>query len=255
MLQCNYLTKNKTTIQAYNNLGYQFTRPLLWICLSLSPYAMANNEPGEFGLVVQTASDWIYDGTTETRGEPSIGINGEWRLQPAIFLGFEAHEARVAAKTKRQGERSTAIYAGIDRSLGRDWYTDLSFQHRRFPGAAIEWNFTEVALQFAYRDNWSFKFDYSPDYYQQDTAAFGTELAYTHNISSRSYWSLQTGTQRLSESRFVNYQYARFGVGISVASLNIDLSYGWNSEDGSIRFGNQRILSPKLVLQLNYRLK
>jgi uncharacterized protein (TIGR02001 family) len=239
----------------YNNPSRQFTHSLLWICLTSSPCATAYDKLSEFGLIVQAASDWIYDGTTETRSEPSIGINGEWRLQPTVFLGFEAHDARVAAKAKRQGERSIAIYAGVDRSLGKGWYTDLSLQHREFPGAVNEWNFTEVALQFAYRDNWVFKFDYSPDYYQQDTKAFGTELAYTRNINSRSYWSLQTGVQKLSESRFVDYQYTQFGVGISAASLNLDLSYGWNSEDGSIRFGNQRILSPKLVLQLNYRLK
>lgn len=233
----------------------QLAHPLIWIYLVFSPYAAAYDAPGEFGLVVQAASDWIYDGTTETRGEPSIGINGEWRPQSVIFLGFEAHQAKVAARTKQQGERSVAIYAGADHTFGKTWYTDLSLQHRAFPGAAIVWNFTEVALQLAYRDNWSLKLDYSPDYYKRNTTAFGTELAYTDNISSHSYWSLQVGMQELSEPQFIDYHYARFGVGISAALLNLDLSYGWNSEDESIRFGNQLIASPKFVLQLNYRLK
>ncbi len=237
----------------YNNFSRQLARTyLLWSGLLLSSYVVADG-PEEFGLIVQATSDWVYDGTTETRGEPSIGINGEWRLQPAVFLGFEAHESSVAAEQQR--ERSVAIYTGVDRTLDKNWYTALSLQHREFPGSVTEWDFTEIALQLAYRDNWLIKFDYSPDYYARDTEAFGTELSYTDNISSRSYWSLQAGVQHTSESQFVDYHYARFGVGISTSALNIDLSYGWNSEDGTLLFGNDRLLSPKLVLQLNYRLR
>ncbi|MBL4851714.1 MAG: hypothetical protein JKY90_05465 [Gammaproteobacteria bacterium] len=226
---------------------------MLWACLILSPQVIAYDGENELGLVVQAASDWVYDGTTETRGEPSIGINGEWRLQSSVFLGFEAHEARVVVEQQRQ--RSVALYAGVDHLLSKDWYSALSLQHRAFPGSVAEWDFTEIVLQFAYRDNWSFSFDYSPDYYERDTEAFGTELSYTNNISSRSYWSIQAGTQQLSESQLVDYHYARLGLGISTAALNFDLSYGWNSEDGTLLFGSEPILSPELVLQLNYRLK
>ncbi len=247
--------KKQKAVRGHHDFNHQFARsPLLWLGLILSSHAVAYDGPSELGLVVQATSDWIYDGTTETRGEPSIGINGEWRLQPAIFLGFEAHEARVAAK--RQRERSVAAYMGIDHTLGKDWYTALSLQHREFPGSGIAWGFTELALQFAYRDNWSFMLDYSPDYYSLDTEAFGAELSYTDTISSRSYWSVQTGAQEFLDAQFIDYHYARVGIGLSIAAFNIDLSYGWNSEDGSLLpTRDQRILSPEFVLQLNYRLK
>ena len=254
-------TLKEKTMLVYNNFSRQFVRPfLLWPCFVASssvtagPYAV-DNDSNEFGLVVQAVSDWIYDGTTETRSEPSVGINGELRLQPNVFFGFEAHDGSVESGQRRERERSVAVYIGFDKTLGRDWYTALSLQHREFPGSNVEWDFTEATLQFAYRDNWSFTLDYSPDYYERDTSAFGSELSYTRNINSRSYWSLQAGTQQLSESQFTDYHYARLGVGLSAASFNVDLSYGWNSEDGTLLFGAQPILSPKLVLQLIYRLK
>lgn len=224
------------------------------ISLLLSqPLAAYNGGSGEFGLVVQAASDWVYDGTTETREEPSIGINGEWRIKPTVFLGFEAHEARTVAEQQR--ERSVAAYIGIDRIIGKDWYTALSLQHREFPGSELEWDFTELIFQVAYQENWSLKVDYSPDYYERDTAAYGAELDYVRNFNSRSYWSVQVGVQEQIESEFIDYEYARLAVGISTSSFNIDLSYGWNSEDGNILFGHEFIRSPELLLQLSYRIK
>lgn len=238
----------------HKTLSRQLTQlQLLCGCLAFSPNAIAVDGLREFGFVAQAASDWIYDGTTETRSRPGIGVNGEWRSHSAFFLGFEAHEASVAAEQQR--ERSAAIYMGLDYSFKENWYSALSIQHREFPGSVVEWDFTEVALKLAYRDNWSFEADYSPNYYERGTKAYGVTLTRTANISARHYWSVQTGTQQQSESRFVDYHYARLGIGMSTAATNLDLSYGWNSEDGNILFGNQPLLSPELVLQLNYRLR
>lgn len=230
--------------------------PAVWTLICISPNILAydgEKKTEEFGVVVQAASDWIYDGTTETRGEPSIGINGEWRAQPALFLGFEAHEANVRADRQRQ--RSISAYIGIDQSLGENWYTALSLQHREFPGSIKEWDFTEVILQFAYLDNVSLSLDYSPNYYARGTKGFGGVLSYTRNISRRTYWSAEVGSQQLSESRFVDYEYARLALGLSTSKLNIDISYGWNSEDGNLLFGNEPLLSPELLLQVSYRIK
>ncbi len=228
--------------------------PIYTVCLVLSqPLAAYENVSGEFGLVVQAVSNWVYDGTTETRDEPSIGINGEWRIKPTVFLGFEAHEASTVAEQQR--ERSIAAYIGIDRTLGKGWYTALSLQHREFPGSEIEWDFTELIFQVAYQKNWSLKLDYSPDYYERDTAAYGAELDYVRNFNSQSYWSVQVGVQEQVDSQFIDYEFVRFGIGLSTGSFNIDLSYGWNSEDGNVLFGNELILSPELLLQLSYRIK
>ncbi len=232
-------------------------RPIFYsalICLCPSVWAYDTDSVSEeIGVIINAASDWIYDGTTETQGEPSIGINAEWRLLQSLFLGFDAREADV--RRNRQRQRSVGAYIGLDQTFGNDWYTSFSIQHREFPGSLAEWDFTEFIFQLAYQDNWLLSLDYSPDYYERDTEGYGGTLSYSHNFNRNTYWSAQVGSQQLSEQRFTDYHYANIGIGYSASRLNVDLSYGWNSENGTILFGQQPLLSPQLLLQVSYRLK
>lgn len=208
---------------------------------------------GEFGVVVQAASDWVYHGNSETLGEPVVGINAEWQSSAHFFVGVEAHRARVPGDQHREG--SVMLYVGTGRPFGDGWYGTISALQREYPGSAKEWDFAELDIELSHRSGWLFELDYSPDYYEHDTAAVHASVGFTGRIDDRRYWSARGGTVELSDDDVIDHQYFRVGAGISRGSLNIDLSYGWNNGDQDSRFGKESVTSPGLVLQIAYRVQ
>lgn len=227
----------------------------VWLTGSLcSAVALAEPAAGSLGFVTQISSDWLYHGTTETLGEPVLGINAEWQSNGATFAGIEAHQARMPAEPQRQ--RSVMAYLGTGFALSESWFTTLSVQHREFPGSVKEWDFTEVSIDLAHRSGFGLRMDYAPDYYEHDIRAFAAEVRLSRPITPRSYWYAEVGALELSnEQSFDDHQYAQLGVGTSVSSLNLDLAYVWNSQGRDNTFGRERYSPAKLVLQVAYRLR
>ncbi len=214
----------------------------------------ASNANGqEFGLVLGGASDWIYHGVSETRGEPALGINAQWQLSPKWVVGLEAHEGRTRAE--RQRERSVFGYLAFEHRLSEDWLSVVSLQHRRFPGGQKAWEFSELEVQFDYRDRWSVRFDYSPNYYSHNSEVTTVEIDYSQPIGESAYWRGQVGALRHSRDRFDHYQFATLGIGRSFGATNVEAAYVWNSNNSNDLFGAEDTTSPGLVLSINYRLR
>lgn len=206
-----------------------------------------------FGIVTQVSSDWIYHGTTETRGEPTVGINLEWHPNRHWFVGLEAHEARTSAE--RQRERSIMGYLGFGWQAAPDWYATISLQQREFPGSTKEWDLTEVEVELSHQGGFSLAVDYSPDYYEHNTTAVATELKYRHRFGQQRTLYGTVGALEFGRRGLPDYRYAQVGGTVSWGSTSLDLSYGWNSADGDTRFGREAIRSPELLLQLAFRLR
>lgn len=198
-------------------------------------------------------SDLFYHGTTETVGEPALAINAEWQINSRYFVGLQVQQG--IEDGPRQRQRSIMAYVGAGFSLSDNWFATASVQHREFPGSLAEWDFTEFELDFAHRSGFGFKIDYSPDYYERDSAAYSAEARFVGALNRQAYWYLEAGALEIDESEFLDHQYARAGVGGSLGPVQLDVSYRVNSQGSSEFFGSEAFSPSKVVVELAYRLR
>jgi len=207
----------------------------------------------ETSIIATTTTDWVYHGVSETRGEPSAGLNLEWIGDDDFFVGLELHDGTTRAE--RQRERSVMVYAGKDWLISPQWLLNVSVQHRDFPGGAKVWTNNEVEITASFSDRWSLSLDHSPDYYSHGSAASTLELAYAESLGERSYWRSKLGALEHNGGNASDYRYAEIGTGWSTGAINFDLSYLWNSNRRDELFGGDETTSPGLVFSVSVQLR
>ena len=229
----------------------------LLVALLVSGVAhQAHADGSRFSMIAQISSDWLYHGTTETDGEPVIGVNAEWQFSEEWFGGVEAHEGKV--KNVQQRQRSIMAYLGRGFSLSDDWFLTASLQHREFPGSAKEWDFTEFEVDLLHRSGLGFSVDYSPDYYEHSVQAAATEFRYSEALRGNSYWYAHVGALLLWDNPWFgddDYQYAQIGAGSSVGAINLDIAYHWNSRGEDEDLAGARFSNPQFMVQVVYKLR
>lgn len=227
------------------------------LCSVPSNMVQAADKSGNLSLVAQTSSDWIYHGTSETLGEPTIGLNAEWQTPAGVFVGIEAHVAEQSNKTSdRQRQRSVMAYLGRGFEWGTDWFATVTLAHREFPGSAKEWDFTELGFNLNHSSGLDFTVDYSPDYYEHNTPSVAFEARYSKTLGKQSYWYAEAGLVELTASNtFDDHHYAALGFGASVKSINFDLAYRWNNRGSSSNFGREAFSPSQFVFQFSYRVR
>ncbi|MEM8548948.1 MAG: hypothetical protein AAGF46_12385 [Pseudomonadota bacterium] len=203
------------------------------------------------GFVVQSASDTIYHGTPETGGEPFLATTLTWQATDLFFAGASARVSPVP--NQRQRHHSYDLFAGTSLAIDSNWLTTFSAVRREFPGSQKAWQYTEYRLELAHERGFQVRLEYAPDYYAHKTEATVLELRNTHFLGRHSYWQIGAGGVALSRKNLPDYYYAELGVGVSSARWTLDVSYGWNSEDGSDLFGGPPIRSPGVVFSVAYR--
>ncbi|MEO1576786.1 MAG: hypothetical protein AAFU65_17700, partial [Pseudomonadota bacterium] len=197
----------------------------------------------DVGVVARLASDTVYHGTTETFGEPSIGLDLQWQPTGGVVLGLEAHAATVGAV--RQRHSSVSAYLGYGRAFADRWFIDGAIARREFPSSPKPWQYTEVKAQLSHERGFSLSLDYAPDYYAHNTEAFALELNQRAFFRPGWFYHASVGAVELSNERFTDYHYASVGGGFARGRYSLDLSYGWNSEDGVDQFGPEPLRSPE----------
>jgi len=221
---------------------------------SADPLAHSHRQfAGSLDVTALLVSDLFYHGTTESVGEPAFALSAEWQVTPRYFIGFAASQAIQDGVQQRQ--RSFLGYVGAGFSLSDDWFATASVQHREFPGSAAEWDFTEFELDIAHRSGFGAKVDYSPDYYERDSAAVAAEVRFVDQLHRRAYWYVEAGLVEIDAPEFLDHQYARVGLGGSLARAQLDVSYRWNSRRRSEFFGSEPFSRSKIVVELAYRLR
>lgn len=225
-------------------------RRIFVLPISLSALGLAN--ANDVGVVVQSATDTIYHGTRETGGEPAFAASITWQPSSRFFLGASGRLSPVGQG--RQRHSSYDLFAGTAWSLGERWLSTVAVQRREFPGAPKAWQYTEYKLELQHTNGFRGRLDYAPDYYAHDTQAAILELEKTTFLSEHWYWNLQWGVAELSRAELDDYHYARIGGGYTAGRLTLDLSYGWNSDDGTVLFGPGPLRSQNLVFRVAYRL-
>ena len=204
-------------------------------------------------VTARYVSDWYYHGTTETLGGAALGVNVHW-ASDAWFAGLEGHQAEEDAPLQRQ--RSVMAYLGRSFALTDLWHGSLAVAHREFPGSVKEWDYTELQLAARHRNGFEARLDYSPDYYEHDSASLAGTVRWVRELGPRGYGYAEAGLVHLTnESQWQGHEFASVGAGMNWRSLSGDLSYRWNSEGQGNDFGQEAYSPSQFVLELAWRLR
>ena len=212
-----------------------------------------SSQAGEVEVVLKGASNWVYRGTTETGNNPVVGLSLDWQATKRSFIGIEAHQAEVDGVAQRH--RSVLVYAGTGLALSEKWYASGVVSHREYPGSGREWDFTEFKVQLDHTAGWTFAVDYSPDYYEHNTASVAAELGFRRELSRRVYGYASIGAIEFSESQFPDYQFGAIGAGFRLGRAVLDISYHANTEGNDSTFGMAQFSNSRFVGELSWRLR
>lgn len=198
-------------------------------------------------LSLRLATDAIYQGVSETNGEPILAINSEYALTSNIVVGAQLRKVMVNNNLPRDGNFST--YIGYDKVIGKNWLSSTYIIHRKFPQARIEWDYTLISTRLSSNQGLSFNMSYSSNYYSASVKGIGTTAQYTQEVSKHWYWRAQLGNFNIPS--LVNYQHADLSIGLRFRQVNVELSYHWTSEaELKTKVGN--IQAPNVLLSLSY---
>ena len=205
-------------------------------------------------VVAQASSDWMYHGLSETRGQPTFGLAADWQISARAFAGVELHQAVVKGRPQRQ--RSVMVYAGLGYPIGERFYASVNVQHREFPKAVKEWDFTEFEARLNHDSGWNLAVAFSPDYYEHNTRSVAAELGYRRQLTENFYAYAGVGLMEFSEdARFTDYRFGQVGGGYQLHRWVLDVAYRRNSEGPDTEFGRETYSSPKVVASLTWRLR
>ena len=225
-------------------------------CTAASVPAVALGSDLEVALLA--TSDWMYHGTTETRGEPAAGVAIDWQINAHVFAGAEIHQAVVDGDPQRH--RSTRFYAGAGTPLSNRWFLSGSLSHREFPGGRKEWGITEVDVQLdgrlGDRGRLRLNADYSPDYYAHNTQAVSLEGRYLVDLHPHWYCYASLGAIEFERDSVISdYRFGSVGVGARWRGLTVDLSWRGNSAGADESFGLEALSDSKVVAEVSWRLR
>lgn len=217
-------------------------------CLACAP-ARAS-EPT---LTLFVVSDRVERGTTETVGQPSVGVEGEWAFDEHAFVGAAIEQARDRDEVARQRQTRATLHAGLARAVGRRHVLSTTVARRTYPSAEADWDYTEFAVELAARDGFGAALSFSPDYYDRGAAATAFRVGYRRALGLHGYAYGDVGGVRFADDVEPSHVHARIGVGRSWQALNVELQAFWNDEGRDGRFGSERYSDPGLLLALAWR--
>ena len=206
----------------------------------------------DVSVVFLSTSDSVYRGVSEVDGEPAIAASVTWQPRDAFFLGVSGRFADPP--NARQRHNSIDAYLGTTKAINDQWLGTLSVLRREFPGSVKEWQYTEYNAELSHANGLRLNYAFAPDYYAHNTRASLVEIEKTTFLSEHWYTRFESGAVALSSDRFDDYQYVSAGFGYTQDRLSLDVSYVWNSQDGSVLFGPNAVESPGLVVGFSYRL-
>jgi hypothetical protein len=198
-------------------------------------------------LLIRTASDSIYNGTSENTGQPIVAINAEFQVTSTLVAGVQFQDSEP--ENVRQRNRNLSTYLGYDKKISRNWLSSTYFTHRTFPGGQREWDYDEFSSRLSHRSGASIGVSYSPNYYSSSVKAIGTTIKYSRPLIERVYVKTEIGN--VSIPSLFSYQFAEATVGTSYKRFNVELGYHWTS-DTILHTPVGNITSPQFVLSVNY---
>lgn len=181
-------------------------------------------EPLFSGYITLT-SDYRHRGLSESGGEPSLQIGGDYQHSSGFFAGAWAARVDYAQPVDDSSTRlKVGYYLGVSKRVSR-WSFTASAVHYAYPGLVYDYDYDEVSATAAFRDRLFFTAAYLDEPFARRASAFyseiGTQLPLAHGLEV----GATIGRLASSDSRL---EYTHWNVGLSktfARRIGVDLRY------------------------------
>lgn len=120
---------------------------------------------GRFNGLVGLTSDYVFRGTSQTRGEPAWQAGLGYEHSSGAFAGAWASRIDFGRRSDRELEIDYVV--GYGRDLRRDFWGEIAlrrYTYPRSPDALLDYDYTEVTGTVRFRDFITLSISYAPDW-------------------------------------------------------------------------------------------
>jgi len=194
---------------------------------------------GNLRVALLLASDYRHNGLSQTNGDLAARVAVDYSRAAGWFAGgYVANVEYQAERNFREPrEFEVDVYGGYEWRRA-DWSTNVQLSRYLYPGASVDYDYSEAAANFSFRDRWFIELGAGDDY----LGVFGTSYRYRGGLALPIAAQLELGVNagKFRASDVFPTRYGFWDVGLSriIGRLALDLRYHDNSYYGASIYGS-----------------
>ncbi len=227
-------------------------RPLALCAVWAVAPAGAQPPAPELSGYVTLATDARKHGLSQLDDGAALRLGLDYQHAGGPFAGAVLGNVSYASEASRSEPRETALelYAGY-LWRGGDWSFTGALGHYRYPGAAYDYDYSELSTVFEFRDRYFYRFTYTDDLLSTGNEASGHELGFTTALPA----DLELGASIGRFDTRGRYGYTHYNIGLSklVGRFGLDLRRYEASREIVGRYGSTA--AERWVFSLSYAIR
>jgi uncharacterized protein (TIGR02001 family) len=204
-------------------------------------------QTADWGGSVAVATDYVYRGISQTRGQPAIQAG----LQGTTAGGWSGSIWGSTVDFTSGAGDSYEINLQLARTwaLNADWTARLGLTHYMYPtGTSLDYDYDELTGSLSYQGRITASVSWSPNssrwgygHYVEDREALAYELTMLQPLGM--YWSVYAGAgyYDLDDLFGTGYVYWNAGVAFTWAKVQVDLMHVGSEDTARELFGYEVI--------------
>lgn len=194
---------------------------------------------GNLRVALLLASDYRHNGLSQTNGDTAARVAVDYSRAAGWFAGGYVANVEYWAERNFREPRDVEVdvYGGYEWRRA-DWSTNVQLSRYVYPGASVDYDYSEAGANFSFRDRWFLELGASDDY----LGVFGTSYLYRGGLALPIAASLELGVNagKFRASDVFPTRYGFWGAGLSriFGRLALDLRYHDNSYYGASIYGS-----------------
>jgi uncharacterized protein (TIGR02001 family) len=199
---------------------------------------------GSSGGHLDVTTDYVFRGSSQTRGEPAAQADLHYQTPTGWFVG--AWGSTVDLNPGRGATVELNAYAGRAWPIGGPWNAKVTAVRYVYPNdtAFLRYDYLELVASLSYEDRLAFTVSWSPDTSRfssygasRDEQTLGYEMVGQWPLRGHLSATGSVGYYDLSHLFGTGYYYGSAGLGCTVKRFRIDLGYFATSHEASVLFG------------------
>ncbi len=154
-----------------------------WLPLLFTSCALfSSNSYAELSATVTAASDYLFNGVSQTDEDPAIQGSIDWSNKHGWYVGSWASNVDFGDDTNAEVD----YYAGYSNNINDDVFYDVGFAHYTYVGGSdsSDINYTEVYLAMGYQST-QLKAWYTNDYAGTDAGHYIIALSHSLELTEQ----------------------------------------------------------------------
>ncbi len=216
--------------------------------------ASAQPPTAELTGYLTVATDVRNRGLSQLDGTTAVRAGIDYQRAGGLFAGAVAGNVgyAVEAAPQRPRENLLELYAGY---LWRrtDWSFAATLGHYRYPGAAVDYDYSEISTVVELRDRYFYRFSYTDDLMSVGNAAVSHEVGLNVALPADLELGVALGRSETRGGYPIEYTHYNFGISRLVGRFGLDLRRYDTSREIVSYFGSSA--ADRWVLSLSYSIR